>query len=112
MLLVRCELHVERRLAEADSYGGNPVHMPADLVDEGWILRLERIGRFLIEVTTTRERVRHLSRINRNAKGSNINFRWLDNISPMDADPGPAGNGQAMPGNGRFRRQEGRIVFP
>ena len=73
-LLVRCELHVERRLAEADSYGGNPVHMPADLVDQDWFGRIERLARFLMQITTTRARVRHLARLNDNGKKSSINF--------------------------------------
>ena len=111
-LFIRCQMHVERRLAEADSYGGTPTHMPADLVDEDWLGRIERIARFFMQITETRERVRHLARLNKNARDSNSNFRWLDNRSPMDEDPGPARNGQGVPGNGRFNCPESRIEFP
>jgi len=110
-LLVRYQIHIERRLAECDSYGGNPVHMPQDLLDEDWLGRVERISRFLMEVTTTRERVRHLARLNTNARRSPINLNWL-NGSPMDGDPGQARNGQATSGNGRIRSPESRIEFP
>ena len=111
-LFIRCQLHVERRLAEADSYGGNRVHMPADLVDEDWLGRIERLAKFFTEITTTRERVRHLARLNKDAKKTNIDFGWLDNRSPMDEDPGQARNGQAVPPNGRLRCEESRIKFP
>lgn len=111
-LFIRCQMHVERRLAEADSFGGSPVHMPADLVDEDWIGRIERLARFFMEITTTRERVRHVARLNRNGSNSNINFRWLDNRSPMDADTGPARNGQGVPGNGRLRCPKTEFNFP
>ncbi len=111
-LLIRYQIHIERRLAECDSFGGDPTHMPQDLIDEDWLGRIERISRFLMEVTSTRERVRHLARLNNHARKSNINFGWLDNESPMDADPGPARNGQGMPGNGRLRCQESRIKLP
>ena len=111
-LLVRYQIHIERRLAKCDSYGGDPVHMPQDLIDEDWLGRIERISRFLMEVTSTRERVRHLARLNNHARNSQINFRWLDTESPMDSDPGPPRNGQGVPGNGRLRCQEGPIRFP
>ena len=111
VLLIRAQLHIERRLAEADSHDGNPVHLPQDLIDEDWVGRVERITKFLMEVTSTRERVRHLARLNTNAKRNPINFNWLDNRSPMDADFDQDQDGEGMPGNGRLRCQEGRIKF-
>ncbi len=109
---LRCQMHVERRLAESDSFGGTPGHMPADLLDEDWLGRIERLARFLMEITTTRERVRHLARLNRNDRKSKINFNWLDTSSPMDSDPIPPRNGKGMPHNGRFRCPEADITLP
>ncbi len=110
-LLVRYQIHIERRLAECDSYGGDPVHMPQDLIDEDWLGRIERISKFLMEVTSTRERVRHLARLNKNGTKSPIKFNVFAD-SPMDSASGPPRNGKATPPNGRFRCPESRIEFP
>jgi hypothetical protein len=110
-LFVRCELHVEVRLAECDSHGGTPVHMPADIIDEGWLGRLERLARFMMEVASNHERVRRSASLTRHAE-ENINSQRLDSRVPMGSDPGPPRNGQGVSANGRLRCEESRIKFP
>ena len=111
ILLVRCQLHVEARLAESDTYGGDPTHLPHDLDAEGWLERIEKLTRFLIEVTSARGRVQHLRRLN-DAKRNNPYPHWLDATSPMDADRVQAPPGEGASRNGRCHRQEARIIFP
>ena len=111
ILLVRCQLHVERRLAGSDRFGGDPTHLPHDLDSDGWLSRIEKITRFLMEVSTTRERVRHVARLNTNERPSPIKFNPF-NGSPLDPTPHPAGNGQVLPRNRRVRGAESRVRFP
>ncbi len=62
LMLARCKLHIETRLAEADEHGsGSAPAMPADLIDDRWIERAERISRFCAEMVTLRARVRHVN---------------------------------------------------
>jgi len=112
LLLIRCQLHVERRLAQCDQHSGDPTHIPADLDDDGWLARIERISRFLMEVCSTHARVEHVSRLNNGRQRTNVNLRWLDATSPMDGDPTKAGAGKGLSGNGRLRGQEGGFTFP
>lgn len=109
-LLIRYQLHVERRLAESDSHSGNPAHVPCDLIDEDWLPRIERTTRFLMELTTTRERVRHVARLNDDAK--NASKTTWQHGNPMDTHRGSSRNGKATRANGRLHCPESSVVFP
>lgn len=112
VMLTRCELHVERRLAEADRCGGDPTHLPHDLDSDGWLQRIERISRFLVELTSARSRVQHVARLNNEAKRNKQVPNWQDTTSPMDADQIQALRGEGSPRNGRVHCSPGRIEFP
>lgn len=112
LLLARVQLYITSRLTEAEAYGAHAKSgIPSDLLDQGWLDRAERLSRFISEMATVRSRVQHVNRLNADARRSPINFNILAD-SPMDADPGPARNGQGVPGNGRLRGAETRIEFP
>ena len=112
LLLARTQLYITERLSEAEAYGAHAKSgLPADLIDQGWLDRAERISRFISEMAAVRARVRHVNRLSADARRSPINFNMLAD-SPMDADTGPARNGQGMPGNGRLRGAKTRIEFP
>lgn len=111
MLLVRYEIHVERRFAQAGAHGGDPTHVPCDLIDEDWFGRIERLARFLMEISTTRERVRHLARLNTHVRGIRLNPEWLGDGS-LAADRNPAAPGKKASRNGRNGSAAGRFQFP
>ena len=109
LLLLRNQLHIEKRLAEADLSSGASTHLPYDLIDEDWIGRIERTTRFLMEITSTRERVRHIARLNANAKRKDQH-----QLNGPSLEPGTrkTRNGQAASSNGWISRPESRIRFP
>ena len=108
LLLVRCQLHVERRLGEADGLGGDPYHLPVDLDREGWIERVERISRFISEMAATRARVLHVDRLNRKSEDHGSTSKaLLRSSSPFDADR----HSVTSPGNGNVQVSNGRPFF-
>jgi hypothetical protein len=112
LLLARVQLYITSRLTEAEAYGAHAKSgLPADLIDQGWIERAERIARFISEMATVRSRVQHVNRLNADARRSPINFNMLAD-SPVDENPSSPRNGQGVPGNGRFSCPETRIKFP
>lgn len=108
LLLIRYQLHIEKRLAESDPSGVS-THMPHDLISEDWIGRVERTTRFLMEITTTRERVRHVARLNADAIRKDP---YQLNGHPMGSGSRQARNGQAVPHQSRFSDQENGFKFP
>jgi hypothetical protein len=113
LLLARTQLYITERLREAETCGAHAKSgLPADLIDEGWIERAERISRFIAEMATIRSRIRHVERLNRQADGRQQYPNWLEGRSPLDSDPGEALPSEGRPGNGRLRCQTGRIQFP
>lgn len=109
VLLLRYQVHVERRLSESDAGGGNSGHLPCDLIDEDWIGRIERTTKFLMELTTTRERVCHVARLNADAKRKE---QCQSNGIPMGTNPYQARNGKDSSHQSRFSAEEERIQFP
>jgi len=108
-LLIRYQLHIEKRLAESDPSGGSSTHMPHDLIAEDWIGRVERTAKFLMEITTTRERVRHVARLNADATRKDP---YQYNGHPMGSGSRQTRNGQTAPHQSRFSDQENGIKFP
>lgn len=99
LLLVRAQLHVEIRLAEADAHGGYPSHIPDDLEKEGWIDRLERISRFFGEMCAARARIEHLNRINNEGPKKQRN-RFRADDGPVGPDSDLSGARTTPSGNG------------
>jgi len=112
LFLLRCTLHVERRLAESDTHGGDPTHMPPDLVDEGWMGRVERIARFLMEVTSARARIHHLRHLNDEREHDNPRRRRPRAAPTVTIDRGQAAPGKTPSTNGRVCSPAGRITLP
>ncbi len=111
LMLVRCQLHVEVRLAEASNSGGTPLG-PHDIDSEGWLERVERLTRFLADITTARSRVQHITRLNDEANRIKHVPNWQNTTSPMDAGQIQARCGETSPRNGRLDCSPGRIKFP
>lgn len=112
LMLIRCELRVERRLAESARYGGDPTHLPEDLNSEGWLERIERISRFVTEIASARSRIQHLEELSDDKRRKDKHARRPNNGMPLGTGSGPFTFGEARPLNGRLRRPETRIHFP
>lgn len=113
LLQSRAAMFITARLSEAERFGAHcESGLPADILDQGWIERAERLGRFIAEMAQLRARVAHINRLNENAERTRQYPHWLEGRSPMDSDPLPPRNGQGMPPNGRLRCPENRIEFP
>lgn len=113
LLQSRAAMYITARLGEAESFGAHcKSGLPADLLDEGWIERAERLGRFIAEMAQLRARVGHVNQLNENARRAGQFPHWLEGRSPMDSDPGEAPPSEGRPPNGRFRCQTGRIRLP
>ncbi|MCH7945337.1 MAG: hypothetical protein IIC73_04885, partial [Armatimonadetes bacterium] len=113
LLQSRAAMYITARLGEAESFGAHcKSGLPADLIDEGWIERAERLGRFIAEMAQLRARVGHVNQLNENAKRTGQFPDWLNGRSPMDSDPEEASSGEGRPQNGRLRCQTGRIRLP
>ena len=111
LMLLRCQLHVEKRLADCDAYPGDRTHLPVDLEQEGWLARIERIARFVSELSATWARVRHVSQLNEGNSPRTEKSPGVCNGTPLAGDRGQAHAGQRSAGNGRCRRSQARFRF-
>jgi hypothetical protein len=107
VLLLRCQRHIEARLAESDRHGADGSHIPHDLDKDGWISRAEKISRFILEVASARARVQHVGRLNDDASRE----ARKPPGPPMGLDRAQAAPSQRSSGNGRLCGQKGRIAF-
>jgi hypothetical protein len=110
-LLIRCALHIQKRLDESDASGGHLHHVPDDIDRDGWITRFERISRFVSEISTSRARVLHVGRLNDERKQTRVPIRQNGHPSPMDFDQIENGTGQAPARNGGGSSKAGRFQF-
>jgi hypothetical protein len=110
-LLARCLLHVERRIAESDAHGGNQFHLPPDLIDEGWTQRVEGLTRFFMELTSMRERVRHMARLHANETSTKPIKNWVSRM-PLGDNRSQAPQGAVPPYNGGYDPAAKRFEFP
>lgn len=101
-MLLRCQLHIGRRLREADESGSPAVMVPNDLVEEGWFERAERTSRFVGEMASTRARVRHLNGLADDI-GTHSSERRSSTAAPLEQDQTEAPPRKEPPGNGRLR---------
>ena len=112
-LLVRVQLYIGARLRECERYGAHGLSkLPADLLDDGWLDRAERLSRFVMEAATIRARVKHVARLNNEGpKRQRQSPDWLNSTSAMAGGGIQASPGEARPCNGRLRGSTGRITF-
>jgi len=110
-LLIRSQLHIDNRLRECDQCDGDRTHMPEDLTNEGWITRVEKLGRFICEVATIRSRVTHVGQINE--QGIRKMRKSGDSTpgSPLAYGQAETPSGENPLGNGRLHPQERRFQF-
>ncbi len=96
---------------ECDRLDGDRTHMPVDLDREGWLTRIERIGRFLGEMSSTRARIRHVDRLARGHEPLSLQgmgrFR-LDPMGPLI----PASSEGVLRRNGNLAGSDGTSAFP
>ncbi len=103
-MLLRAQLHVVRRLQEADQHGGNDLgHIPEDLLDDGWLGRVERISKFVSEMIALRARVQHLNDLGNERQQHDESTRRSKSEPAVDAGSCQVGSGKAVPTNGRCR---------
>lgn len=110
ILLIRCQLYVQRRLDECTRAGG-ATEIPADLDNEGWLTRCERIARFIAEISATYGRIQHVDAlVQRNGRSSRPRKSALG--APMGNGQGKNGVGQSAPGPGWFGSPQVASRFP
>ncbi len=112
LILLRAELHIEQEFARCSVYGGGPGEMPRDVLAGGWIERVERLSRFLMDVTATKARIDHLNHLNNERGQCKSGRQPSENGRTMAADPLKVAGCEAPSDNGRFRDQEGGFHFP
>ena len=112
LILLRAELHIEQEFARCSDYGGGPGEMPTDVVAGGWIERVERLARFMMDVTSAKARIDHLACLNHERGTGKSGRQRYPAGRTMAVDPLKVGGCEAPSDNGRFRDQEGEFQFP
>ena len=102
-LLVRVQLYISFRLQQTECSGcADVAKLPADLLDEGWVDRAERLARFFSEMVAVRARVAHVNTLSEDGKKSPTNERARRNGSSVAACERKAATGEGTPGDGRL----------
>jgi hypothetical protein len=109
VLWLRVDAHIRRRLSQADF---PDVMLPGDLVQEGWLERQQRTGRFIAEMAAARTRFRHVCSVTRERDRKLDESETRHVAQPLDEDPGKDGSGQAPPAEGRVPRTTHHFDFP
>lgn len=113
LLLARVQLYITARFKDCESSGAGMLsRFPADLVDEGWLDRAERLSRFIAEMASTRARIQHVTRLNDERRRIKLYPNWLEPSSPMDSDRIEAAPSKGSPGNGRVHSSSPSFRFP
>ena len=89
LLLVRCQLRARYEIARADRNGPSRA-IPDELLRDGWLDRIERISRFVAEMSALRARVQHLGRLGTADGRSGRNHRPPAAAPAVDGGPPPA----------------------
>ena len=104
-LLVKVQLYICARLQESQDAGSHALsQLPADLIDDGWLTRAEKLSRFIAEMASTRARVQHVERLHREGQRTGLNLDILAAPSPTNGDRAGAAPGGPPGRNGRGAR--------
>lgn len=109
-LAIRYRMHIEKRLRDSDQAGGSPAEIPPDLIDEGWLQRVERIGRFISEISGSHARVQHVGELTARKRSAGQLGKPAFG-RPLGNGTSTNGNGQSPPGAGRLGPQATSYQF-
>ena len=112
-LLIKVQLYICAWLQGSQDAGAHALsQLPADLIDDGWLTRAEKLSRLIAEIASTRARVQHVERLNREGQGTRLNLRWLDPTTPWDSDQAETAAGGPPGRNGRGAMFQDPYPFP
>ncbi len=113
LLLIKVQLYISTRLNECGDHGALTLSkLPADLIDEGWLDRAERLARFIGEVATTRSRIRHVDRLNVQHDSRNGFPGRSSAAATVAQSRTEAAAGEAPPHNGRVHQPAATLRLP
>ncbi|MFH0983520.1 MAG: hypothetical protein V2A79_18540 [Planctomycetota bacterium] len=111
-LLVRCRVIITQEIAITDATGRRLPDLPALLVEQGWLKRFEMLSRFVAEMATVRNRIRHVNSLSELAPRSGRRRSPGSSASPEGMDMALVMELHKAQRNGQHRQTTEPFEFP